>query len=563
MRMELDAQKRNLKEVFNGDFSFEIPSYQRPYAWRQEHVDELLDDLTQAADSPDTPYFLGSIVVVKKDDQTTHCDVVDGQQRLTTLTLLFCVLRELTGTYRTYLDAYVGQQANPLEGTKEHHRLKLRPRDRTFFRDNIQRPGALGSFVESSLDASDQTPSRILLHQNTKRLHRKLEGLSDGDRQRLAEFVVQQCYLVVVTATNLEFAFRIFSVLNRRGLPLSPTDILKANVLGDLENESEYTTKWEDIEDDLGRDRFRDLFAHVRMIRVKEKLRRTLHDDFEERVLRGQGGAEFIDRTLIPSAGHYRQILDAKVSDFPGAERANEYLRHLRRLDNFDWIPPAMSYLGQGRPDGSALQFFRDLERLAFFLFVTRAYETQRINRYGAVLGELQNGSRPENGESGLRLTEEEKAEFEERLGRDIYSRGSRVMRPLLQKLDSTFVEPMGGAVYDQGVITVEHVLPQTPPEDSEWRQWFTDEEREVWTHKLANLVLLSRRRNTAASNRPFRRKIDTYLMRDGQTPFLLTQSIREESEWTPKVLERRQRELVDRLSADWRLQGADRSEAP
>ena len=128
-------------------------------------------------------------------------------------------------------------------------------------------------------------------------------------------------------------------------------------------------------------------------------------------------------------------------------------------------------------------------------------------------------------------------------------------MRLLLLKLDSLLVEPHGGAVYDQRIITVEHVLPQTPPEGSEWRQWFTDEEREKWTHKLANLVLLSRRRNTAASNRSFRQKIDTYLMRDGQTPFLLTQSIKEEAVWTPRVLERRQRDLIERLSLEWRLQ--------
>lgn len=151
-------------------------------------------------------------------------------------------------------------------------------------------------------------------------------------------------------------------------------------------------------------------------------------------------------------------------------------------------------------------------------------------------------------------MTPEEQATFKERLGQNIYYRGSRVMRPLLLKLDSLLVERHGGAVYDQRIITVEHVLPQTPPEGSEWRQWFTDEEREEWTHKLANLVLLSRRRNTAASNRPFRQKIDTYLMKDGQTPFLLTQNIRDEFEWTPKVLKRRQRELIDRLGADWRL---------
>ncbi len=218
-----------------------------------------------------------------------------------------------------------------------------------------------------------------------------------------------------------------------------------------------------------------------------------------------------------------------------------------------------MAHLRCRSQEGTRLQFFRDIERLAFFLFVTRTYVNQRINRYAEVLREIEDGDNLLDEQSSLQLTLEEQAAFRQRLAEDIYSRGSRVMLPLLLKLDSMLVERNGGAVYNQKVITVEHVLPQTPPEDSEWRKRFTDEEREKWTHKLANLVLLSRRRNTAASNRPFRQKIDTYLMKDGQTPFLLTQSIRDESGWTPQVLERRQRELIDRLSADWRLQRAER----
>ena len=557
MKQTLDAKEHSLAKVFNGDFSFRIPSYQRPYSWRQEHVDELLDDLRQAAASPDeAPYFLGSIVVVKEDDATKDCEVVDGQQRLTTLTILLCVLRELTPNYGVHLDPYIRQKANPVEGTVEHLRLSLRPRDRSFFRDRIQSPDAIPEFVSTSHKGNEWTPSRKLLYENTVRLHEKLKDLSEPEREKLAEFVVQKCYLVVVTATNLNFAYRIFSVLNNRGLPLSPTDILKAKILGDLEDEAEYTTKWEDIEDDLGRDRFRDLFAHIRMIRVKTKLRATLHDDFEAKVLKGQAGHQFIDQTLIPCSESYRRILDATIPSSTHADRLNHHVSHLGRLDNFDWIPPAMAYLRSRPQDESRLQFFRDLERLAYFLFVTRTYENQRINRYAEVLGEIEAGDNLGSEGSRLQLTAAERTAFKERLDEDVYSRGSRVMRPLLLKLDSTLVEPNGGAVYNQRVITVEHVLPQTPPEDSQWRHWFTNEERETWTHKLANLVLLSRRRNTAASNRPFREKIDTYLMRKGATPFRLTQEIRDESEWTPQVLQRRQRELIDKLSDEWRLQG-------
>ncbi len=91
----LKASEQNLNAVFSDAYLFYIPVYQRPYAWSTEHVDELLDDLLDAMRRDSTsPYFLGSIVLVKNEGNS-QSDVVDGQQRLTTLSMLFCVLREL------------------------------------------------------------------------------------------------------------------------------------------------------------------------------------------------------------------------------------------------------------------------------------------------------------------------------------------------------------------------------------------------------------------------------------------------------------------------------------
>jgi len=446
---------------------------------------------------------------------------------------------------------------DPLDDVPGHCHLTVGRKDIDFFRQNIQARGGLSAFLEPRPDIGKWTDSRKRLWENAERLRSRLKDRSSSDQDRLAKYVVNNCYLVVVATTNRESAYRIFSVLNDRGLPLSPTDILKAEIIGRLPTDAEdrYSQKWEEIEDGLGRERFRDLFTHLRMIRLKSKLRRTLHEDFLENVLGTQPGDGFINGELAPSADVYREILDTRVS-VPEAPSWAACIEHLRHLDNFDWIPPAIAYLRSKPRDEHCRRFFQDLERLAYFLFVTRAYQTQRNNRYAEVLKELDDGGDLAGDRSRLQLGRDEVEAFLQRLGQDIYSRGSRVMRPLLQKLDSTFLEPHGGATYDRGITTVEHVLPQTPPEGSEWRQWFTDEEREEWTHKLANLVLLSRRRNTAASNRPFREKIDTYLLdKEGRTPFLLTQSIKDGSEWTPEVLKQRQRKLIGRLSAVWRLQ--------
>lgn len=81
-----------LSKVFSSDFQYSIPDYQRPYSWEEEHIKQLFDDLYGFyKQKTDESYFLGSIVVIKKDHQP-QADVVDGQQRLTSLTILIAAL---------------------------------------------------------------------------------------------------------------------------------------------------------------------------------------------------------------------------------------------------------------------------------------------------------------------------------------------------------------------------------------------------------------------------------------------------------------------------------------
>jgi hypothetical protein len=99
-------------------------------------------------------------------------------------------------------------------------------------------------------------------------------------------------------------------------------------------------------------------------------------------------------------------------------------------------------------------------------------------------------------------------------------------------------------------------VLPQTPPAGSEWIKWFPDEnEREAWTHRLANLVPLDRKKNSSTSNADFAKKKDTYFRGKGTaSPFVLTQEVRAENEWTPAILAKRQERLVGVLKKHWDL---------
>ena len=550
------ADQENLVKVFSDAYFFEIPFYQRPYAWEEEHVSVLLDDLLNGMErGSEEPYFLGSVVLIK-DENSPRSQVVDGQQRLTTLTILLCVLRELASEEEGRdLDQSIRQTGSNIRGTEDRYRITIREEDQEFFREKIQVPGKIDDLlVEDPLWFTD---SQKLLQANTRYLKSELIKLSQSSRSSLAKYVVQNCCLVVVAASEGESAHRIFQIMNDRGLDLTATDILKSEVLGKMPSDAQktYAEKWVEVEDNLGRDGFGDLFAHIRMIYRKDKQRGTLQGEFRDTVLSGVTSQQFFDDVLEPYGQVYGTVSEASYESSENPENINVPLRHLSRLNNSDWIPPAMAYFLRNRNNQSNLAAFsRDLERLAYGLFILRANVNDRINRYSAVITVTERGDDLFSEDSPLQLTPSEKVEIPNLLDGDIYNQGRLIPMRLLMRLDSLLYD---GPPPDNlpWATSIEHVLPQSPAADSAWMKRFPDEEiRNNWTHRLSNLVLLSRKKNSRASNWDFERKKQEYFLRNGTTPFALTTQVVAETDWAPEVLERRQSYLLDTLKKEWRL---------
>lgn len=104
-------------------------------------------------------------------------------------------------------------------------------------------------------------------------------------------------------------------------------------------------------------------------------------------------------------------------------------------------------------------------------------------------------------------------------------------------------------------MITVEHVLPQNPRPDSTWARDFDEEQRQRWTHRLGNLVLLNRAKNSEAQNYDFTKKKDRYFGgSNGSAVFALTTQVLTTPEWTPSVVEQRQTNLISTLVDEWSL---------
>lgn len=559
-----------LSKIFSSDFEYHIPQYQRPYAWTEEEAGILFDDLFEFfTEEEEDNYFLGSMVLIKQEGVPAS-EVIDGQQRLTTLTILLAVIAEaLTGDMREACKGYLSEKGNIIQGLEPRPRLLLRETDQTFFNEHIQElriqkmlaldPGQLGS------------ESQLRIWENCKILRERVAAAFEGDEESLAAFagfLVTRCYLVVVSTPNQPSAYRVFSVMNSRGLDLLPTDIIKADIIAKIPQaeRSAYAKRWEELEEMAGREGFEDVFSHTRMVFAKRKSQRALNEEFKRYVIDpvfdaspddATGAKRLIDEVIDPMTMACITVKSASYESQSNAKDVNESLTWLGRINNADWVPAAAAFvMRHGADSAYTAWFMRKLERLAAYLLITGKGINKRIARFSEVLEEMD--AKPDSSRSdvlrSVELTEAERREFAEALSDEIYSKTAAVRKYVLLRLDSFIAD--GAATYEPSVFTVEHVLPQTVGEKSEWaRQWPDGAERAYWTNRLANLVPLNRRRNSAAQNYDFKTKVEKYFKgKSNASSYALTTQVLAERSWTPKVVARRQEELLGVFKRHWEL---------
>ena len=561
MSNKITGKEYPLSKIFSADFEYHIPGYQRPYAWTEEETGILFDDLyeffqTEAVDN----YFLGSIVLIK-DENKPYADVIDGQQRLTTLSILFSVMANSfhTEAYRNNCKKYLQEEGNILEGIAAQPRIFLRDWDQDFFSKYIQdiQLDALVQIDPVTLD----TEAKRHIQKNCTVLREKFSEVfnDENDLLKFTQFILTRCFLVVVSTPNQESAFRVFSVMNSRGLDLLPTDIIKSMTIGKLpkDEEQKYTEKWEELENLTGRDGFNEVFTHTRTIFAKERPKKNLLDEFKEYVIKQTSPKSLVDEYLIPYTEAYVCLKNCDFSSTQNAEEINELLLWLNKTNNHDWMPPAIKFLTDHKNDSVyILWFIRKLERLASYLLVTAKDVNQRMERYKWILVEME--SRPDNNLTAplenIELTDWEKQQFIDALNGEIYSMTAKRRNYIIQRLDSFLSD--GGATYNTKLFTIELVLPQHPSADSEWMKlWPDTQTQRFWLNKIANLVPLTRQRNSAAQNYDFNtKKIKYFQSKNGTSSYTLTTQVINIAAWTPEVVEARQKDLEEIFISKWDL---------
>ena len=211
MSAEIKAEIKNIRKIFaDEDYFYQIPDYQRPYSWDKDNVSELLDDLINAFEqNKDENYFCGSLVLVQNGDRY---DVIDGQQRLTTFTILFCVLRDL------YMDGF---------SDKSKDLIGLSIQDKY---DDIKRMKFLTSEFSqleflAVLEKVDFGEKNKNVNDNNKYLQNAYHFKSFIDTKckggiilkDFVEWVFENVAMTTIICPNQDTAIQIFNVLNDRG----------------------------------------------------------------------------------------------------------------------------------------------------------------------------------------------------------------------------------------------------------------------------------------------------------------------------------------------------------
>lgn len=261
---KLNIDQKTIKELLSNKRSdFLIPDYQRPYAWGEDECATLWDDLfafafpnddSEQFNSASDEYFLGPIVTFKNDDE--KLEIIDGQQRLTTIMLL---LRAFYDKFANMKDRQSVKTREAIEGCvwktdefgdPDMSRLKID--------SEVASDGDKGEFLEILRTGTVEDSWKSAYASNFKYFQKKISELVNEwptYTGYLATRILNNVILLPIEAESQDTALRIFSTLNDRGLPLSDADIFKSQFykfFSDAGRKDEFIRRWKGLEEITG-----------------------------------------------------------------------------------------------------------------------------------------------------------------------------------------------------------------------------------------------------------------------------------------------------------------------
>ena len=560
----LDTRTTNYLDLIGNGKAYRVPPYQRDYAWTQQEWEDLWNDVVELRGEPDDRHYMGALVVQARGDREFL--VIDGQQRLATISLLaLAVIDKL----RRMADRGADEDRNRERATElrnrfigekdpaslvESSRLRLNETDDPFYQDYLVQ-------LRAPLNPRGLPRSNALLWNCYRYFSKQVDELEvdagnagEETAKILSETVARRLLFILITVDDELNAYTLFETLNARGLELTTTDLLKNYFFSKARagiDVDALKRRWRALIATVAQERFPD-FLRYHLLCEQPKIRRQrLFKLVRDRVRTAEQTFEFV-AALEDRAELFAALSDVNHEYWIDRPGTKPFVRELNLFGARQMTPVFFAAWNRFTEDDfvrllklASVIAFRysvvsglnpnPLERVCHL--AAKAVLDGQANRPGAVFGHL-------------RPIYVEDDRFESDFARwTVGTRGrrGRIARYVLARLETDRGERAVDPETDPA--TVEHVLPENPA--GAWAEVFPPERWEAATDRLGNLTLLERtlNRNVGSAAYPARR--DAY----ESSAYAITREIASlaPDEWSPALLEERQRRLAARAVRLWR----------
>lgn len=554
------------RQVFGAGTRYVVPRFQRDYSWTKDEWDDLWQDIlgTMVPDG-EPAHYMGYLVLQTKDQRTF--EVIDGQQRLTTLSLfVMASLRAL----QDLVDAKVDPEVNSkrIEQLRAGYigyidpvtlvpqsKLTLNRNNNAYYQDFIV---PLQRLPQRKLRASEHL-LRKAFEWFYDQIRKEYESKRDGAAlARLVDDLSDRLFFTVITVNDELNAFKVFETLNARGVRLSPADLLKNYLFSVVSRETSHTLeidtlerRWEAIADRLGGESF-PAFLRVHWNSRRSFVREAdLFKTIRERT-RDKAAVFELIRQMEEDVGFYAALLDPEDAIWQ-----NDQDRYVRELRMFSVRQPWPLLMAASRAYQGKVREFTEILRacsiISFRYNVIGGLAGSELERaYNSVALRIAEGALTSAAEviralSSVYISDESfRGAFSEKVLKTTSARNKHIARHILFHLEKHF----SGNEYDADSprYTVEHILPENPSED--WEA-FSDEQRDESVYRLGNLTLLEDGANRSIGNGSFAEKRKAF----AESVFEITRKVAEDNaDWNLDRLAVRQKSMAKAAASIWRI---------
>lgn len=562
--VNFNTSNQTLRQLLGNGLTYRVPRFQRDYSWTQDEWEDLWQDIKETIRPGGEPaHYMGYLVLQSQDNRSF--DVIDGQQRLTTLSLLaLAVLKCLQELADSGVDTddnrrRVEQLRQSFIGYLDpvtlvpRTKLSLNRNNDAYYRDYIV---PLQQLPQRGLRASEHLLRKAyewLVRQVREQYARTRNG---AELAKFLDELSDKLFFTVITVTDELNAFKVFETLNARGVRLSPTDLLKNYLFSVVYRENSHEQeidalerRWESMVGRLGGESFPDfLRAHW------NSRRRFVRESDLFKTIRAETPDK---RKVFDLLREMEQDIDVYVAlshpeDGLWTEEQRQFVSELRMFSVRQPWPLLMAAFRAFNTQG-VTELLRVCSVISFRYNVISSLVTNEQERtYNGVAqriaaGELASPAQTIRSLSSIYVADDAfRQSFANKVLRTSSARNKRIVRYILFALEAHLT----GHIYDFDSLrySLEHILPESP--SGNWQQ-FSDEQVEAAVYRLGNFAMLETSANRDLGNRPFDEKRLIY----AESTFELTRRIAEDnSDWTLDRLAERQRWMARQATGIWRI---------